>query len=371
MEMLPVRYRLNVSTEDDAHDLAERIALEQSAELPKSVVDNLQPPPPTGQIVNISKRDAGDYELDINWPASLFDGDKLQLVNVLFGNISLIPGIQLEYVDWNKVADLFPGPSLGISGFRESLQVPDRALSCTALKPVGLSSKELAEYLGRFANAGVDIIKDDHGLTDQKSAPFNERLQLCSEAAANAEQKRGRPCCYVPNVTATAADLPKRLEACRDAGLHAVMITPHLTGLDALSQPAEFGLGVLAHPAFSGSMVVHTDSGLHPALLYGELWRGFGADGVIYANSDGRFSYSKEDCEAINFAACNRDLPWKPAWPIPAGGIDRETVPYWIQRYGRDTIFLIGGSLYEAPEGLEQATQKFCESLQNNDHYGE
>ncbi len=370
MGKLPVRYRLKVSTEDDAYDLAERIALEQSAELPKTVVEKLRPPPPTGEIVSISKKEEGGYELEINWPLSLIDGDKLQLVNVIFGNISLIPGIQLQHVDWSKIDDVLPGPLQGITGFRERLQVPERALSCTALKPVSLTSDELAGYLSRFASAGVDIIKDDHGLTNQNSAPFYERLKECSEAAADAEQKRGRACWYVPNVTATATDLPKRLEACREAGLNAVMITPHLTGLDALSQPAEFGLGALAHPAFSGSMVVHSDSGLHPALLYGELWRGFGADGVIYANSDGRFSYSSEDCEAINFSARNRDLPWKPAWPVPAGGINRDTVPYWLQRYGRDTIFLIGGSLYEAPEGLEQATRNFCKSLQNIDHYG-
>lgn len=364
--MLATRYRLRASDKNEAGAMAERIALEQSAELPRQVVDRLPEDIPTGRIDHLEQLDSESFALHISWPVALFDDDPLQLINVLFGNISLLPGIRLEFVDWNPITNCFYGPYLGIDGIREKLGITDRALSCTALKPIGLSPEDLAELTGKFARGGIDLIKDDHGLADQKSAPFDKRITACANVAGNEEQRLGRSCWYIPNVTSNSAELPKRLKACRNAGICMVMLCPHLTGLDSLTLPAEYELGVLAHPAFSGSSVLQPDSGIHPALLYGELWRAWGADGIIYPNSGGRFVLGDEDCAGINASARNPELPWKRAWPVPGGGIDRNSVSEWVQRYGKDTIFLIGGSLYDAPDGIEAASSDFRRALQNS-----
>lgn len=363
---LKTRYRITAHDQAEAEALAERISLEQSAELPKGALEKLPHTVPVGKIRGIHPDDAGYFILEMDWPAALFGQDRLQLLNVLFGNISLLPGIRLESVEWSSVAGLFPGPAQGISGIRQQLNIYDRPLSCAALKPIGLTADELADWLRQFVRGGFDIIKDDHGLADQPSAPFSERLEKCSRAAAEAEQKRGRPVIYAPNVTASPETLPKRLELCRKAGLRMVMISPHLTGPDSLSLPGRYGLGVMAHPAFSGSMVLKRDSGIAPHVLYGEVWRALGADGVIYPNAGGRFVLSPDDCKAINQSARNPDLPWNPSWPIPGGGMQRNTIHEWTARYGNDTIFLIGGSIYEAPEGIEQASAKFTQALQQS-----
>lgn len=39
------------------------------------------------------------------------------------------------------------------------------------------------ELAGTFARAGLDIIKDDHGIADQARAPFAERVVACQRAA--------------------------------------------------------------------------------------------------------------------------------------------------------------------------------------------
>ena len=69
-----------------------------------------------------------------------------QLLNVLYGNISLKKGFRLERIKdclnlWNK----FKGPRFGREGLRKLLGAPARPLLLRALKPLGLSATELAE----------------------------------------------------------------------------------------------------------------------------------------------------------------------------------------------------------------------------------
>ncbi len=356
-------YEVTADDEAAAGQFAERIALEQSAELPKQSALNQPHPVPLGDVQSVRQISGTRYRIEILFPAELFGDDRLQLINVLYGNVSLLPGIRLVEVDWNAVGEMFSGPGFGIDGVRKQMQIFNRPLSCAALKPIGLSANELVDLFYQFGRGGFDLIKDDHGLTNQQSAPFEERLESCRVAAEEVQQERGQPIAYVPNVTGSPDEVRSRLELCSKAGLRFVMLSPHLSGLESLTWPQEFGLGVLAHPAFSGSMVIQAESGIAPWLLYGEIWRAFGADGVIYPNAGGRFVLDEKDCDALNQAVRNPELPWKLGWPVPGGGIQRETIGEWISRYGNDTIFLIGGSLYEAPEGLERASASFTQTL--------
>ena len=123
-------------------------------------------------------------------------------------------------------------------------------------------------------------------------------------------------------------------------------MSPLLVGLDAVRCLAAPGdLAVMAHPSLAG-VFFHDRHGIAPAVLLGELFRVVGSDAVIYPNVAGRFTLSRATCEAIN-ASLRKPLgSLKPAFPVPAGGIDAARVPEWIDRYGVDTMFLIGGSLY-------------------------
>jgi ribulose-bisphosphate carboxylase large chain len=62
----------------------------------------------------------------------------------------------------------FLGPRFGAAGLREVLGVPRGPLLCTALKPMGSTVAALAEMAYAFAKGGIDIIKDDHGLANQR-----------------------------------------------------------------------------------------------------------------------------------------------------------------------------------------------------------
>jgi len=118
------------------------------------------------------------------------------------------------------------------------------------------------------------------------------------------------------------------------------------------------GMAVMAHPAFAGALRIA------PELLYGKIFRLFGADAVIYPNYGGRFSYSQQTCADL---AANLRRPWGPikdALPVPAGGMQVDRVQEMIDFYGDDTILLIGGSLYMAGDALFERSRTFAENVQ-------
>ena len=105
------------------------------------------------------------------------------------------PGIRVLRLDLPpSLLQQFKGPRFGREGLRALLGVADRPLLGTALKPMGLPAADLADLAYQLALGGVDIIKEDHGLTDQPFAPFAERVPRCAEAVARANRQTGYRC---------------------------------------------------------------------------------------------------------------------------------------------------------------------------------
>ncbi|MFU8813291.1 MAG: RuBisCO large subunit C-terminal-like domain-containing protein [Balneolaceae bacterium] len=355
-----VTYGITASSPKEAEAMAAALAVEQSVEMPpETVPDHLKGQ--IGAVESLESDGSRRWQVAIRYPRALAGDDPIQLVNVLFGNSSLQPGIRLLGCDPSVLSDLLPGPSFGIDGIRSLLNVPKRALSCTALKPVGCTPAELAERAYACSTAGIDVIKDDHNLANQPSAPFEHRLLSVLRAVRKGEQRSGKRTLYFPNITGRPEEIRRRFELAQKHGADGVLICPDLAGWGALIDLAASAnpLPVMAHPALSGSRVLGHESGMSPSFLYGTLWRAFGADAVVYPNAGGRFQLSKEQCLAINEACRTDSLPLAAALPVPGGGIDRTTVASWVEIYGPDTLFLIGGSLYNHPLGLETAVREF------------
>jgi ribulose-bisphosphate carboxylase large chain len=275
--------------------------------------------------------------------------DLVQLLNVLFGNISLKPGIRLERLDLpNSLLEQFKGPRFGREGLRARLGVYDRPLLCTALKPMGMSPAETAGLACRLALGGIQIVKDDHGLADQRFCPFEERVSRCAEAVERASRETGLKSIYMPNLSGPTDRVLERAGYAQRAGAGGVLISPGLTGLDAMRQIAEddlIGLPIMAHPAFQGSFVVNPGEGISHAALFGQINRLAGADAVIFPNYGGRFGFTRADCRSLTMATAMEMGHLKPIFPTPAGGMSLERVPEMCEMYGCDAIFLIGGGL--------------------------
>lgn len=353
------RYQITADSRAHAEKISSQIATEQSVEMPVDAV-----PESAAKFIAIFELAKQVSEKRwitvIYYPKPIVDGDRTQFLNVLFGNISLKSEIKLFDVDPGYLSELFAGPSFGIVGIRKLLHVPYRPLSCTALKPVGLSVSQLADRAFQFSTGGIDIIKDDHGLTDQSTATFDDRVTAIVRAVRKGEQNSGKKTLYFPNITTSPLQIYNRFQKAVELGADGVLLSPQLTGPEVLHDLAqEQILPVMAHPAFSGTFVTDPLHGITPSFYYGTLWRAMGADCIVYPNARGRFLFSENVCNSIN-SACRSDMgDIKPSLPTPGGGIDRDSVSRWMKQYGNDTIFLVGGSLYQHSAGLETAAREF------------
>ncbi len=367
-ERLRVTYTLTCASDEDAEAKARDIAREQTVELPPGGAPAELEARVVGALEALTPADRGRWRAVIAYDPALVGADLPQLLNLVFGNVSLKSGIRVTSLDLPPaLLARFPGPRLGIAGLRERCGIARRALLCAAAKPVGLSATALAELCYRFARAGFDLVKDDHGVTDQDSAPFRERVERCHDAVARANRETGGHTLYFPNVTGPRATLDERLDVARAEGCAGVLVNALPLGLDTIGAPAEWGLAVLSHPTFAGAFF-GADHGIAPDVLLGTLFRLTGSDGVIYPNVGGRFPdsvFSEEVCGKINHALRAPLGGLRPAFPVPGGGIDAARVPHWIERFGGDTIFLVGSSLYTQPD-LDAAARGLVESVRRH-----
>lgn len=359
VDRLRVTYQLDV---DDglAEERAEAVALEQTVEVPRAVVrDAFFEKEVMGSVESLDRDPAGGWRATLSYPLAATALEPAQLLNVIFGNSSLHEDVRcLDFEAPPALGAALGGPRFGVAGLREMLGAPERPLTCTALKPMGLSSESLAELCGSFARAGIDVIKDDHGLADQAWSRFEERVPACLAAARRAADETGHHAVYAPNLIGTPRRVLEKLRIAEAEGARAVLVSPMLLGLPffwELCGQAE--VPVLAHPALGGALRIA------PQTLFGKIFRLFGADAVIYVSFGSRFSQSREVCRAL---AGNLLAPWEgvaPALPVPAGGIRIESVPELVEFYGRDVMLLVGGNLQIEGGALLERSRAFVASV--------
>lgn len=344
-EAIGVVYRVRVA-ESALDERVEALLLEQTVELPRSALrtqyarEHL-----VGKVIGHEKVGTGDYRVTLAQPAIAAANDPAQLLNLLFGNCSLQADVELEDIRLPEaLARKLGGPRFGIAGIRQVTGVHGRALTASVLKPIGLSVEETGLLCRTLALAGIDIIKDDHGLADLSFNPFSARLEACLAATRKASQETGRRTLYVPNLVGQPGTVMHQAWQAKHLGAEAVMVSPMVLGLPFLNELADdIGMPILAHPAFGGALRIA------PETLLGKIFRLYGADAVIFPNSGGRFSYSRTVCEGITRALRTPDVV-ATAFPVPAGGMKVESMTSELQQYGADTILLIGTSLLDAPD---------------------
>jgi ribulose-bisphosphate carboxylase large chain len=338
---------------------AEALLLEQTVELSRAaasdawVRENI-----VGEVLSIEPRESGGFAVTIAQPLRTTALDPAQFLNVAFGNSSLQPDVKLAGIEPpDDFFKTFKGPRFGAEALREKLGARRRALTATALKPMGLPPEKLAALAYALTVAGIDVIKDDHGLADHDFCPFELRVELCQRAVAKANAETGGRTIYAPNLIGSPASIHRQFAFAREAGVGAVLLAPMLVGPALLHELAgAAALPIIAHPAFGGS------EWIAPEVLFGDIFKWFGADASIYPHLGGRFSYSRETCLSLA-ARLNASVHGlKPALPVPAGGIKTSRVREVLTFYGVNTMLLVGGSLLESGEVI-QRTKDFVSEV--------
>ncbi len=368
-ERFHVLYRLT-GDEATAYARATDICLEQTVELPDDLVPNgLVRDHVVGRVETFEPLAPGYFQSTISFAVETVGRDLPQLLNVLFGNVSIKPGIRIErLVLPDSWLCTFQGPRFGRAGLRARLGIARRPLLCTPLKPMGLAADQLGQLAFHFALGGIDIIKDDHGLADQHFAPFRERVASCAQAVARANHETGEQCIYMPNITGPADEILGRALFAKEHGAGGLLIAPGLTGLDTMRRLADddrIALPIMSHPAFQGSFVTNPHGGVSHYTLFGQLARLAGADASIFPNFGGRFSFSRDECLGIADGTAAPMGTIKPIFPTPAGGMRLARAREMIEIYGHQVILLIGGDLYRHGADLVTTGRKFREQVEH------
>jgi ribulose-bisphosphate carboxylase large chain len=364
-----VEYHLHGS-EPEVRAIAEALCFDQTVELPDALVE----PGPIrdhviGRVEHIQRLTEYLFTASVSFSCDLVGKDFAQLLGVVFGIASLRPGIRVARLDLpESFVRQWPGPRFGRYGLRHLLGILQRPLVCGVLKPVGLSPSILAERAYRMALGGLDFIKDDQGLVDQAFCPFDDRVLRCAKAVAQANRETGRTCLYIPHVTGSAKGMYTRCLFAKQAGAGGVLICPGLAGFEAVNIVAEdetLGMPIMTHPTFLGSLYMHPDHGMAPAVVFGQLPRLAGADVSIYPSSDGHYSLSRENCRHI---ASETALPWghvRPIFPTAAGRISGDRIKEVVELYGKDLVIIVGGGLLQGGPDITSSCQALMKQVEH------
>jgi len=342
-------------------DRARAIAVEQSVEMPVSAIDDqFVLSEIVGRVQTIEEIQVGLFEVRIALSLASVGRDAGQLMNVLFGNTSLHEDVILHDIELSsELVDLFQGPRHGLDGLRSRVGAGHRALTCSTLKPQGLTPVRLAELAGRFALGGIDYIKDDHSLADQPYAPFAHRVEAVTAALKKSRPAGQASTHYVPSLSGDLDCMRDQLAIAANAGIDTVLIAPVLAGYSNFHRLVKENpsFAFVAHPTMAGAARVA------PPLLFGKLLRVFGADAVVFPNYGGRFGYSVETCKELASTALKDDWGLRACVPVPAGGMTPQRVPELLDFYGKSVMLLIGGGLLVARDRLVQETAAFVTAV--------
>jgi ribulose-bisphosphate carboxylase large chain len=353
---LRASYRIR-SNAQSIEPRARALAIEQSIEMPIAAIDDeFVRCEIVGDVEAIEEVEPGIFQVCIGLAPETVGNDPGQLLNVLFGNSSLHEDVVLHDVDLPaELVSLFGGPRHGLPWLRQRVGAGVRALTCSALKPQGLSAAGLAYLAERLALGGIDYVKDDHGLADQVFAPFEERVEAIVRGVSRANHHTGGSSRYVPSLSGNLDAMRRQLAFAAALGVDTVMVAPMIVGwsnfhLLVRERPQ---IAFVAHPSMAGAARVA------PPLLLGKLFRLLGADATIFPNHGGRFGYSAAICRSIAGEALANRGDLRPCVPVPAGGMSIARVREMLDFYGANVMLLIGGALLETRDRLVEATSAF------------
>jgi S-methyl-5-thioribulose 1-phosphate isomerase len=332
---------------------AQAIAVEQSVEMPVSAIAEADIVRDiVGEVEAIEQRDHGLYDARIGLAVATTGPEAGQFLNMVYGNTSLHEDVVLlDIAVPPDIASAFGGPRHGVAGLRRRANAHGRALTCSALKPQGVTPARLAELAGQFARGGIDFVKDDHGLADQVYSPFADRVAAIADAVGHTR--------YVPSLSGDLDSMRRQIDTARAHGVDTVLIAPMIAGWATMQTLVRRypDVAFIAHPTMGGA------ARIAPDLLIGKLFRLLGADAVIFPNHGGRFGYTAHTCRRLAEAA---RIAWEgvqPSLPVPAGGMTLDRVPEMLDFYGSDAMLLIGGSLLAARERLAEETAAFTRAV--------
>ena len=324
-------------------------------------------------IVEISSAEGDAVDAAIAFPAANFeDGGFPMLLTTLLGNdpSTGIAATLVELTLPDSYVTRFPGPRLGIDGWRERLGVHGRPLLLNPMKPcTGLSPDATARIAADVARGGVDLVKDDEVLADASFSRIAERCRAVRRALDAVAAETGHRARYVVSITDRAKRVREHVHAAVENGADGVLVAVLTTGLDTLQEVAEMldgRLPVMAHNAgldlFGGSGG-RDGLGVAPEVLVGRLARLAGADSVHVTTPWAHLPTPEPLFRRIVERLRDGWSGLAPSFPVVGGGMVAAQLPDVIRLVGPDCILSVGGAINGHPAGATVGAREMMAAL--------
>jgi ribulose-bisphosphate carboxylase large chain len=339
-----------------------------------------------GSVESLVKQGEG-YLARIRYPAEIFEpGNVAQYLSVVAGNLfglGRLDSVRLMDIELPDTLTRFKGPKFGIAGVRRLIGSKDRPHVGTIIKPkVGLNPEDTAAVAYQAAIGGVDLIKDDETLTDQKFCPIDRRLPLVMKRLEEAKDETGREVLYAVNISHRADQIIGRALHAIDLGANMIMVDLFTTGfgaLQALGEDPRIKVPIHVHRTMHAAFTRNPEHGIAMRPL-ARIIRMLGADQLHTGTVSGKMSHDAAEVKAsieVLKCAC---AGMKPAFPVSSGGLHPGNVAHEIATLGTDIVLQAGGGIHGHPDGtaagvraMRQAVDAYMDGVNAQeyakDHY--
>lgn len=294
----------------------------------------------------------------VAYPIGLFEpGNMSNILSSISGNVfglKTIKNLRLEDADFpQEIARSFKGPKFGVEGVRNLLEVYDRPLVGTIIKPkLGLKTADHAQVAYEAWVGGCDMVKDDENLSSQAFNPFENRVTRTLEKRNKAEDETGEKKVYMVNITAETKEMLKRAQFVVDHGGEYVMVDILTCGFAALQTIREQDLDLVihAHRAGHAAFTKNRKHGVSMKVI-AKVARIIGVDQLHAGTVVGKMAETRneviENCEALK----TKMGGLKQVMPVASGGLHPRLVPALIKLFGKDLVIQAGGGIHGHPDG--------------------
>jgi ribulose-bisphosphate carboxylase large chain len=311
-----------------------------------------------GEVLEIVPSGDG-FQTKLRYPYEIFEpGNIPQYLSVIAGNLfglGKLEAVRLLDIEIPRGLD-GTGPKFGIEGVRKlaGTETTRRPHVGTIIKPkVGLTPKDTAEVAYEAAIGGVDLIKDDETLTDQKFCPLIVRLEMVMEALERAKEETGREVLYALNITTGGDRILEVASNAVKAGANMLMVdvlTAGFSAVQCLASDPSINVPIHVHRTMHGALTRNPVHGIAMRPI-AKLVRVCGGDQLHTGTVSGKMGGKAAEILGDNATLTRPAGDLLPVFPVASGGLHPGKVHAEITTLGNEIVLQAGGGIHGHPDG--------------------
>lgn len=331
----------------------------------------------------------GDNLVKVAYPALVFEGGSVAgMMSGIGGNIFGMKAVaNLKLLDAELPSDYirhFKGPNYGRDLIRRIFKKKSGPITAVVPKPkIGYTAREHAEKVGyAIWKGGMDCLKDDENLADQKFNRFADRVKWVAKFRDKAQKETGEVKEAFLNVTApNLKELERRVKIVHDHGFRYFMLDVVVSGFTAVQTARElshdYKMAIHGHRAMHSMMTRNPKHGIS-MLFLAKLMRLIGIDQLHIGTVIGKLEGPQREIVAMKdmitrqkvgeIAGLRMPQEWgkiKPMLPVASGGLHPGLLPELLDIYGTtDLVIQVGGGTQGHPMGIEAGARAVTQAIE-------